>query len=134
MSSEVAQIKRQIELEYLAAKWGLSGLAYGTARHPQITARMERMGASFTKLTHLIGSPEQATQIMADVLEQLPEQATRSHLLEVLRHELGHSEATEILLDHIQELWETMDLLCERFGREQAEKIVLTLSHLSHFD
>src|SRR5947209_20175590 len=87
--SEIAQIKQQIALEYLAAKWGLSGLAYGTARHPQITARMERMGASFTQLTHVVGSPEQAAQILADVMKDLPEQATRSHLLEVLRHELG---------------------------------------------
>lgn len=141
--SEITQLKQQIELEYLAAKWGLSGLAYGTARHPQITARMERMGASFTKLTHLVGSPEQATQIMADVLEQVPEQATRLHLLEVLRYELGHSEATEILLDHIQELWETMDLLCERFGLELSQKIINTPSYIpegnqmrsgSHYD
>jgi hypothetical protein len=29
---------------------------------------MERMGASFMKLTHLSGSPEQAAQILADKL------------------------------------------------------------------
>ncbi len=128
--SEVARVKQQIVAEYLAAKWGLSGLASGTSRHPQITARMERMEASFRKLTHLVGSSEQAAQIMADVLEHLPEQATRSHLLDVLRHELGHSEATEIFLDHVQELWETIDLLVDRFGRENAQRIINVPSYI----
>jgi hypothetical protein len=92
---------------------------------------MERMGQSFEQLTHLSGSPEQAAQIMAEVLEDVPEQATRSSLLEVLRHESGHSETTDILLDYIQELWETIDLLRERFGVELSQKIIQTPAYLS---
>jgi hypothetical protein len=131
LSSEIAQIKQQIALEYLAARWGLYGLASGSAKHSYITARMERMGQSFERLTYVSGSPEQAAQIMAEVLEQLPEQATRSDLLAVLRYESGHSEATEILLDHIRELWETIDLLRERFGVELSQKIIQTPAYLS---
>ena len=40
--SEVASLMRRIDLEREAAQQGLTGLAYGTARHDFITARMER--------------------------------------------------------------------------------------------
>ena len=39
--SEVARLMRRITLEHQAARYGLTGLAYGTARHDFITARME---------------------------------------------------------------------------------------------
>lgn len=131
MSSEVAQLKRQIELEYLAAQWGLSGLASGTAKHAHITARMERVGHSFEQLTQLVGSPEQATQIITEVTKDLPEQAIRSYLPDVLRHELGSTEEIEMLLDYIADAQETCDLLSERFGREIAVKILTMPSYLS---
>ncbi|MBA2678742.1 MAG: hypothetical protein H0U76_10170 [Ktedonobacteraceae bacterium] len=59
--SEVAQLRERIANEYRAAKWGLSGLAYGTAQHQFITARMvhaavETMtGIPFTGAIHVIG-------------------------------------------------------------------------------
>jgi hypothetical protein len=40
--SEVASLMQRIDLEREAAQLGLTGLAYGTARHDFITARMER--------------------------------------------------------------------------------------------
>ena len=40
--SEVASLMQRIDLEREAAQHGLTGLAYGTARHDFITARMER--------------------------------------------------------------------------------------------
>jgi len=40
--SEVASLMQRIDLEREAAQQGLTGLAYGTARHDFITARMER--------------------------------------------------------------------------------------------
>lgn len=41
--SEVAQLLRQIELEYEAAQRALTGLAFGTACHEFIAAKMECM-------------------------------------------------------------------------------------------
>lgn len=40
--SEIASLMQRIDLEREAAQQGLTGLAYGTARHDFITARMER--------------------------------------------------------------------------------------------
>ncbi len=40
--SEVASLMQRIDLEREAAQQGLTGLAYGTARHDFITTRMER--------------------------------------------------------------------------------------------
>ncbi len=40
--SEVASLMQRIDLEREAAQQGLTGLAYGIARHDFITARMER--------------------------------------------------------------------------------------------
>lgn len=40
--SEVASLMHRIDLEREAAQRGLTGLAYGIARHDFITARMER--------------------------------------------------------------------------------------------
>jgi hypothetical protein len=68
--SEVARLRQQIEVEYLAASQGLTGLACGTSQHSFITARMENLGACHEKLIALVGSQE-AIQIMAEVLEDL---------------------------------------------------------------
>lgn len=123
MSSEVARIRENIVNEYLAAKWGLEGLAYGTARHPFISARMERMEEHRQQLNALVGE-ETGTHLFAEMLEHLPAHPTRSALQDVLRHELGKTEEVEILIDHLQEAWETLDLLVERFGRTNALKIL----------
>jgi hypothetical protein len=53
--SEVARLLTQISAEYEAAQRGLYGMAYGTARHEFITARMENMGTLHTELQSLVG-------------------------------------------------------------------------------
>lgn len=64
--SEVARLLSQISAEYEAAQRGLSGLAYGTARHEFITARMENMGQLHTELHSLVG--DAAIAMIADQL------------------------------------------------------------------
>jgi hypothetical protein len=49
---------------------------------------------------------------------------TRHAILEQLRQELGPAEQTEILIDYIEDLWETIDLLREQFGKERAQQII----------
>ncbi|MEO6888766.1 MAG: hypothetical protein ABI456_06200 [Ktedonobacteraceae bacterium] len=63
--SEVAQLRKQIEAEYIAAQRGLEGLAV-TARHQFITARMENMDRYHRQLIELVGE-EQAIQMVARV-------------------------------------------------------------------
>ena len=41
--SEVARLRQRIADEYLAAKYGLTGLASGVSKHEFITARMASM-------------------------------------------------------------------------------------------
>jgi len=67
--SEVARIKRQIELEYEAAMRGMYGFAAGTTKHEFITAKMENMGRCHEKLITLVGEQE-ATRALAEALEQ----------------------------------------------------------------
>jgi len=122
--SEIANIRQHIASEYLSAQLGLSGLAEGTSRHRFITTKMERMGQSFESLSELVGSKDQAIQVLADTLQEVPEQATRQDILRVVLHELGDSEETQHLLDALQELWETKDLLSRRFGPEAARKLI----------
>jgi hypothetical protein len=121
--SDIAQMRQHIAAEYLSAQLGLFGLAEGTTRHSFITTKMERMGESFDTLAEMMGK-EQAIQIVADTLQEVPEQATRQDILQVLLHELGDSEATQQTLDYIRDLWETHDLLTKRFGPEAARKII----------
>jgi hypothetical protein len=121
--SEIARVRQQIAAEYLSAQLGFSGLAEGTSRHQFITTKMERMGESFETLAQMMGK-EQAIQIVAQTLQDVPEQATRQDILRILLHELGDSEETQHLLDYTRDLWETKDLLTERFGSEAARKII----------
>ncbi|MBV9688787.1 MAG: hypothetical protein JO202_03645 [Ktedonobacteraceae bacterium] len=67
--SEVARLMQQITLEYEAAKRGMSGLAYGTAQHAFITARMENMGIIQDELQQLIGE-DKAIKLVAQALER----------------------------------------------------------------
>jgi hypothetical protein len=122
-ASEIARMRQQIVTEYLSAQLGLSGFAEGTSRHSFITTKMERMGESFEILAEMMGK-EQAIQIVAQTLQEVPEQATRQDILQVLLHELGDSEATQHTLDYIRDLWETHDLLMKRFGPEATRKII----------
>src|SRR5450759_5279617 len=121
--SEVARVRQTIAAEYLSAQLGLSGLAEGTSRHSFITNKMERMGESFETLAEMMGK-EQAIRLVAQTLQEVPEQATRQDIVQVLLHELGDSEATQHLLDYIRDLWETHDLLLKRFGPQAARKII----------
>lgn len=122
-SSEVARIRQQITSEYVAAKWGLSGLAVGYSRHQFITARQERIGVLHGQLQSIIGK-DQAIKIVAETLTDIPEQATRQHLVDVLLHELGDTEEVAHLIDWIRDMWETVDLLKKRFGEETTHKII----------
>ena len=124
--SEVSRLRQQIAAEYMAAKLGLQGLNAGTARHEFITARQERIGALHEELQDLVG--DEAIALVVETLTDLPDAPTRSDVLTVLRHELGNSEETEHLCDHLQEMWETIDMLRDRFGVEQAQKIMLAPS------
>jgi hypothetical protein len=64
IASEVARLRRQIELEYEAAQRALTAPAI-TARHDFITQRMENMSRCVGKLVELVG-PQQAGAILWD--------------------------------------------------------------------
>jgi hypothetical protein len=66
--SEIARLREQIEREYAASVWALSGLAAGNAQHAFINARLERMDASFRRLSELVGE-EQATEVLCQVFD-----------------------------------------------------------------
>ena len=68
--SEVGRLRQRIAEEYEAAMRGLSGLAYGTAKHKFITKRMEQIGSRHETLKHLVGEQE-ATRMLAETLEAL---------------------------------------------------------------
>lgn len=122
--SEVAQLRQRIADEYLAAKLGLSGLAYGTSRHLFITSRMENMQRTHEQLQEIVG--DQAMALIALTLQDLSDLPTRDQLPGVLRHELGNGEETTYLIERIHTMWETMDLFVARFGNEAAQKIITT--------
>ncbi len=69
--SEVARLLAQISAEYESAQRGMTGLAYETAQHRFITARMENMGHLHTQLKELVG--DDAMKLMAEQLEATPE-------------------------------------------------------------
>lgn len=127
--SEVARLRLQIANEYLAAKWGLSGLATGYSRHQFITVRQERIGVLHGQLRTLVGE-DQATKDLVEALADIPEQATRQHLAQVLLHEMGETEEAAHLIDWIWDMWETIDLLKAQFGEETAHTIIEAPSYL----
>jgi len=61
--SEVARLMREIEMQYISAKWGLEGTAI-KAPHEFITKQMENLGAIHEKLVELVGADE-AIKIVA---------------------------------------------------------------------
>jgi hypothetical protein len=64
--SEIARLKQQIIAEYEAAERGLQGLAYGTAQHQFITARMENIEHCRQRLQAVAGEQE-TRQIMCSL-------------------------------------------------------------------
>jgi hypothetical protein len=134
--SEIAQFRHHQALQEEAAQRGLNGFAI-VARHEVITARME-IGAQ--RLLKLIeeGRHEEAQAIMntpewgIETLEGLPDTPTRSTLLDFLRRELDSTEEAATLIEHIQTMWGTMDILIARFGSERARKIMETPSSFIH--
>jgi hypothetical protein len=53
--SEVARLRRQIELELEAMQRGMNGFALGSSRHQFIHKRMERVGSCQDKLVAEVG-------------------------------------------------------------------------------
>jgi hypothetical protein len=53
--SEIARLRQQIEVQLVAMRRGLSGLAAGSARHSFISARMERIGMYQESLEEQLG-------------------------------------------------------------------------------
>ncbi|HEU5376309.1 MAG TPA: hypothetical protein VFV38_12760 [Ktedonobacteraceae bacterium] len=68
--SEVANLLKQIEAEYLAAQRRLIRFA-ASAAHAAITARLENMGRLHGRLRAIVG--DDATRLMAECLEKIPE-------------------------------------------------------------
>jgi len=68
MSSEVARLRKQIEMQSRAAWQGLYGFAQ-TSKHEIITHRLEQLGASFKQLSQEIG-PEAAIAIVLEALDR----------------------------------------------------------------
>ncbi len=121
--SEVAQLMERIANEYQAAQWGLSGLAYGVAKHEFITARMEHMEEGRQALAASVGD-EQAIALLAQTLVSLPDQPQRGPLLAVIKQVQGETEETERLLASLRAVWHTIDALVEQFGQEEAVKMI----------
>ena len=61
--SEVARLRRQIEMELVAAQRGMYGLATGSARHEFIRKRMDRVGTFQDELALKVGE-EAANQLV----------------------------------------------------------------------
>ncbi len=64
-TSEIAQLRQRIALEYESAKQVFEGFT-ATAAHEFITAKQENIEACYTKLTQYM-TPTEAIQIMVEV-------------------------------------------------------------------
>jgi hypothetical protein len=120
--SEIAHIRETIAREYMAAKWGLTGFAQGTAKHEFISARMGRIEEGRQALEAHVG--DRAIALVAETLDAIPEKPTRHYIQEVLRHEFGNTEDTQYLLNDLTDVWKTFDLLIELFSMEDAQKMI----------
>lgn len=67
--SEIAHLRRQLDLEAEAAWNALHGLAVGMAKHQFINARMERLGTYHQQLKELVGE-EEAIKAVAQAMQQ----------------------------------------------------------------
>lgn len=68
--SEVAKLRQRIADEYVSAKNGMTGLAYGTSRHDFITQHLENMRKCQEQLEAIVGC-ESAMKIVAETLQPL---------------------------------------------------------------
>lgn len=73
--SEVAQLCKQIEMEFDAMQRGMAGVALGAASHTFIRARMARIGACQSKLASHIGATA-ANHIIGDLYTKTMEQGS----------------------------------------------------------
>lgn len=122
-TSEVARIKQEIETEYLAGKLGLTGLTYGMGKHEFIEKRTENLGRLHDELQRLIGETE-AMVFLAETVSNLPDKPLRHIVMTVLREEIGSCEETEELISQLETVWQTVDVLVQRFGQEDANKMI----------
>ena len=67
--SEVARLRRQIELELEAMQRGMNGFALGTSRHKFIHKRMNHVGACQDKLVAEVGE-DRADEIVYGIYAQ----------------------------------------------------------------
>lgn len=74
--SEVAELKRRIELEYEAIQRAMTGLAAGTARHEYIMARLNNVGQYKEELSQHIGVGA-AMKLVYELYEQAMGEETR---------------------------------------------------------
>lgn len=75
--SEVAQLCKQIELEFDAMQRGMTGVALGNASHTFIRTRMARIGACQQKLANHVGKTA-ANHIIGDLYTKTMEQGLSS--------------------------------------------------------
>lgn len=66
--SIVARLRTQIEQEYQASVWALTGLSSGSLQHAFITRRMQHMDIACRGLAQIIGE-EQATEVLCEVFD-----------------------------------------------------------------
>ena len=117
--SEITPGDETIVREYMAAYWNELGLAQGRTQHACISARLAQREEGRQAL-----EAYEALALVAQTLEAIPEEPTRSHIQAMLRHEFGNTEDTEYLLNDLKAVWETFDLLIELFGIEDARKMI----------
>jgi hypothetical protein len=67
--SEVARLLSKITAEYEAAQRGFTGIAYGSAQHDFISARMEHMGQLHGELQTIVG--DSAMSLIVDALNNV---------------------------------------------------------------
>ena len=128
--SEVVALKERIAAEQMAAELGLVGLNYGTSQHAFITARLEKIGVLHQKLQNLVG--DDAIALVAATINAVPDIPTRADVLSVLRsvfqRELPNPEEVEPLCHALQEAWQAIDLMKDRFGDEHARRLLFAPS------
>lgn len=68
--SEIARLRRQIEVQLVAMRSGLAGLSAGSARHDFINARMERIGTYQHGLVNQLGE-DAATMLVYGLYNEI---------------------------------------------------------------
>ncbi len=68
MTSEVARLREQIDLECRASWWALHGIASGSAQHAFIQTRLNNIAKYHAQLAHIVGE-EAATDVLCAAFE-----------------------------------------------------------------